>query len=202
MSKKLIAFITTVVVMLAVASPATAQRINVKTNALYWLAMSPNLGVEFRINRHMTFNLEGVVNRVSGFKPYGVSNLSTKGFAFEPEARYWFCNKFMGHFIGIHAHGGQFNMGGLDLDFKFLGTNYRNLRDHRYEGWFAGGGIAYGYAWTLGRHWNMEAELGIGYSYSGYDKYPCEKCGKKVESDGNHHYYGITKAALSLVYVF
>lgn len=49
MSKKLIALITTVVVMLAVASPATAQRINVKTNALYWLAMSPNLGVEFRI---------------------------------------------------------------------------------------------------------------------------------------------------------
>lgn len=90
MSKKLIALITTVVVMLAVASPATAQRINVKTNALYWLAMSPNLGVEFRINRHMTFNLEGVVNRVSGFKPYGVSNLSTKGFAFEPEVRYWF----------------------------------------------------------------------------------------------------------------
>jgi hypothetical protein len=40
MSKKLIALITTVVVMLAVASPATAQRINVKTNALYWLAMS------------------------------------------------------------------------------------------------------------------------------------------------------------------
>lgn len=104
MSKKLIAFITTVVVMLAVASPATAQRINVKTNALYWLAMSPNLGVEFRINRHMTFNLEGVVNRVSGFKPYGVSNLSTKGFAFEPEARYWFSARPQaGHFVGLTA---------------------------------------------------------------------------------------------------
>ena len=30
----------------------------------------------------------------------------------------------------------------------------------------------------------------------------CMKCGKKVESNRNHHYYGITKAALSLVYVF
>lgn len=111
MSKKLIALITTVVVMLAVASPATAQRINVKTNALYWLAMSPNLGVEFRINRHMTFNLEGVVNRVSGFKPYGVSNLSTKGFAFEPEARYWFSARPQaGHFVGLTAVAANYDL--------------------------------------------------------------------------------------------
>lgn len=46
MSKKLIALITTVVVILAVASPATAQRINVKTNALYWLLPClPTLGL-------------------------------------------------------------------------------------------------------------------------------------------------------------
>lgn len=127
MSKKLIAFITTVVVMLAVASPATAQRINVKTNALYWLAMSPNLGVEFRINRHMTFNLEGVVNRVSGFKPYGVSNLSTKGFAFEPEARYWFSARPQaGHFVGLTAVAANY-----DLQFN----------DKRHDGDLFGGGI-------------------------------------------------------------
>ena len=38
---------------------ANAQRIGLKTNALYWAAMSPNLGVELRVNRHLTFNFEG-----------------------------------------------------------------------------------------------------------------------------------------------
>lgn len=182
--------------VLASAS-AWAQKAAVKTNLIYDAAATVNLGAEFALAPKWTLDLS------ANYNGWDIkSDMKWKHWMAQPEARYWFCNKFMGHFIGIHAHGGQFNMGGLDLDFKFLGTNYRNLRDHRYEGWFAGAGIAYGYAWTLGRHWNMEAELGIGYSYSGYDKYPCEKCGKKVESDGNHHYYGITKAALSLVYVF
>lgn len=35
-----------------------AQRVAVKTNALYWAASTPNLGAEFRVNRHVTFNFE------------------------------------------------------------------------------------------------------------------------------------------------
>lgn len=45
MSKKLIALITTVVVMLAVASPATAQRINVKRTHCIGLPCLPTLGL-------------------------------------------------------------------------------------------------------------------------------------------------------------
>ena len=119
-----------------------------------------------------------------------------------PEARYWFCDRFAGHFLGFHAHGGQFNVGQLNNSFKFLGTDFSKLTDHRFQGWFAGGGIAYGYTWILGRHWNLEAEIGIGYSYTRYDKYECAGCGEQVEEDKTHHYYGPTKAAINLVYVF
>ena len=35
---------------------AEAQRVALKTNALYWAAATPNIGAEFRINRHITFN--------------------------------------------------------------------------------------------------------------------------------------------------
>lgn len=56
--------------------------------------------------------------------------------------------------------------------------------------------------WALSKHWNIEAEIGLGYVFSKYDQYECEKCGEKVEDNKAHHYVGPTKAALNLVYVF
>lgn len=108
----------------------------------------------------------------------------------------------MGSFIGFHALGGSHNIGNVDLDFKFLGTDFSKLKDYRYEGWFVGAGIAYGYTWALSKHWNFEAELGVGYDYSKADKYECPQCGERLENDKDHHYVGPTKAALNLVYVF
>ncbi len=105
--------------------------------------------------------------------------------------------------MAAHLLGGQYNIGNIDLgDFKFLGTNLAGLKDHRYQGWFAGAGIAYGYSWILGRHWNLEAELGIGWIHTRFDKYPCTKCGTKIYSDRVHNYVGPTKLALNLVYIF
>ena len=49
---------------------------------------------------------------------------------------------------------------------------------------------------------NLEAELGIGYIYTRFDKYPCAECGEKIEEDASHHYFGPTKLALSIVYLF
>lgn len=108
----------------------------------------------------------------------------------------------MGSFIGFHALGGSHNIGGMDLDFKFLGTDFSKLKDYRYEGWFIGAGVAYGYAWALSKHWNLEAELGVGYIYSKADKFNCAQCGDKLEDDKAHNYVGPTKAAFNLVYVF
>lgn len=65
-----------------------------------------------------------------------------------------------------------------------------------------GAGIAYGYTWALSKHWNLEAEIGLGYVFSKYDQYECEKCGEKVKDNKTHNYVGPTKAALNLVYVF
>ncbi len=75
----------------------------------------------------------------------------------------------------------------------------RLLAAHRQTlpGWFVGAGVAYGYAWILGRHWNLEAEIGIGYAYTRYDTYPCANCGDKIAEDQSHHYVGPTKAAVN-----
>lgn len=174
-----------------------AQNVAVKTNLLYDAAATVNAGVEVGLAPKWTLDVS------SNFNGWNMSgDRKWKHWMIQPEARYWFCDRFSGHFLGFHAHGGQFNIGGLENEFKFLGTDFSKLTDHRFQGWFAGGGIAYGYTWILGRHWNLEAEIGIGYSYIRYDKYECAGCGEQVEEDKTHHYYGPTKAAINLVYVF
>lgn len=88
-------------------------------------------------------------------------------------------------------------MGNIELPFNLLDQ----LKDHRYEGWYAGGGVTAGYQWMLSRHWNLEASIGLGYDYIKYDKYECGECGEKIKSSDSH-YVGPTKAALSFIYIF
>ena len=125
-----------------------------------------------------------------------------KHWAVQPEARYWFCDRFSGHFLAVHLHGGLYNVGSIKNKLNFLGTDFSKLTNQRFQGWFAGAGVAYGYSWILGKHWNLEAEIGFGYSYTVYDKFECAGCGKKIEEGIDHHYVGPTKAAINLVYLF
>ncbi len=176
---------------------ARAQTVALKTNLLSDAFYSPNLGIEIGLAPKWTLDVSGQ------FNTWTLSHdRRWKHWLVQPEARYWFCDRFGGHFLGVHAHGGQYNLGGWDGGYNFLNTDTRQLKDYRYQGWFIGAGIGYGYAWVLGRHWNLEAEIGIGYSYSRYDKFNCAGCGKKIKEDRPHHYVGPTKAAVNIVYVF
>lgn len=176
---------------------AKAQKVSVKTNILSDATLSPNIGVEIGVAPKWSFDMSGQANlwTLSQGRKW-------KHWLVQPEARYWFCEATAGHFVGVHLLGGQFNMGGWKHGISFLGTDSRKLRDRRYQGWFAGAGIAYGYSLLLSEHWNIEAELGIGWTYSRYDIYPCTKCGRKLASDQTHKYFGPTKIAVNLVYVF
>jgi len=187
-----------VIILLAgIGRSVSAQDWAVKTNLLSDGLMSPNLGVEIGLAPRWTLDVAGQ------FNAWTLSHdRRWKHWAVQPEARYWFCDRFAGHFVGFEAHGGQYNIGGIDGLFNFLGTDARKLKDSRYQGWFVGAGATYGYAWLLGRHWNLEAEIGIGYSYTRYDRFRCAGCGKKIKSNKPHHYVGPTKAAVNIVYVF
>ena len=184
-------------VLLALAIQVQAQQVAVKTNLAYDVTTTFNVGVELALSPKWTLDVSG------NYNPWTFSdNKKWKHWLVQPEARYWFCNKMMGSFIGFHALGGQYNVGGVDFGVNFLGTDFSQVKNHRYEGWAIGAGIAYGYAWALSRHWNLEAEIGFGYAYTRYDKYECEKCGEKLDDNASHHYVGPTKAAINLVYVF
>ena len=181
----------------ALPQSVAAQKIGIKTNILSDATLSPNAGIEVGLAPKWTLDVSGQLNlwTLSQGRKY-------KHWLVQPEARYWFCEATAGHFVGAHLMGGQFNMANWKHGINFLGTDSRKLQDRRYQGWFAGLGIAYGYSWLLSEHWNIEAELGIGWAYTRYDRYPCTRCGRKLQSGKAHNYVGPTKAAINIVYVF
>ena len=184
--------------ILVLPATVSAQGIAIKTKLLYDATATINLGVEAAVAPKWSVDLSGNHNawKLGHERRW-------KHWLIQPEARYWFCQPYTGHFLAAHLLGGQYNVGGFDLGkFNFLGTNLSNLKDNRYQGWFVGAGVAYGYSWILGRHWNFEAEIGLGWMYTRFDTYPCAHCGTKKSSDRVHNYVGPTKAALNLVYVF
>ena len=172
------------------------SQVGIKTNVIPDALLSPNLGVEVGLAPHWSLDLTGEINF------WKVNGHLWKHWLAQPEARYWFCDRFAGHFLGVHALGGQYNFGMIHNNITFLGSPFKNLSDYRYQGWAAGAGIAYGYAWAVAKHWNIEAEIGIGWLYTRYDKFKCDNCGKRLEKNRPHNYVGPTKLALNLEYIF
>lgn len=196
MKKTLLLWIAMTIVAIGWEGSAKAQDLAVKTNLLNDAFLNANVGAEVGLAPRWTFDITGSLNA------WPVNEQRWKHWLMKPELRYWFCDRFAGHFLGVHALGGEYNVGQIKNDFSFLGTDFSELTDNRFQGWFIGAGVAYGYAFVLGRHLNLELELGAGYAYTRYDVFECRDCGRKVAEDQPHHYVGPTKAAINLVYVF
>lgn len=183
--------------LLLFSTESNAQKVALKTNLLYDATATINLGAEFGLAPRWTLDISGNYN---GWK--FSHERRWKNWIVQPEARYWLCERFGGHFFGLHLHGGMYNMSNIKNNLNFLGSDFSPLTSKRYQGWFVGAGLGYGYSWILSKHWNFEAEVGAGYAYTRYESYPCATCGTKIEENVPHHYFGVTKLALSLVYLF
>ena len=184
-----------VVVFCFLGARVSAQEGGVKSNLLYDVTGTLNFGMELSLDYEWTLDVSANYNAWN-FSP----TRKMKHWLLQPELRWWGCEPFSGHFFGIHAHAGQFNLGGM-LPWGFGAVRNKHIEKNRYEGWLAGAGVSYGYNWILGKHWSLEATLGLGYAYLKYDKYRCENCGEKLGS-GVQHYIGPTKAAVNLIYYY
>ena len=107
------------------------------------------------------------------------------------EARWWFKTKdrLNGHFLGAYAESGKY-------DFEYQ-------RSICYQGEFYSAGLSYGYAMPIGRHLNLEFSVSAGYASIAYRGYtPSEDyeiLWRDPEKVGRLHYFGPTKAQVSLV---
>jgi len=166
-----------------IGSPVLA----IKSNLLYDLTTTFNLGLEVALTKRYTLDLS--VN----YNPWTFGdNKKIKHLMFQPEVRYWLCESFKGHFFGLHAQYTRFNVGGVGF------SDY--MKDHRFQGNLFGAGFSYGYQWFLFPRWSMEATIGFGYNYLDYKTYECKDCGK-YQGENTKHYFGPTKAGISLIYM-
>lgn len=185
-------FLAILLLLGAAVAALRAQGVAIKTNLLYDAAATVNLGAEVGLASRWSLDLSGSYNAWDFSE-----GRKWRHILVQPEARYWLCERFNGAFIGLHAHWMKFNIANVNMPFGL----WKETRHARHEGDLYGAGLTYGYQWLLGEHWNLEAALGIGYARVIYDKYPCASCGRKLESD-KKNYFGPTKAAVSLVYLF
>jgi len=166
-----------------------------KTNLLYGATTTPNLSVEVALSPKLTLDLSGSVNTWDLGRKDKFRKLNH--WLVAAEARHWVYEKFDGHFLGLHAFGGSYNAGGVNLPVGQL----TKLKENRYEGYALGAGLSYGYVWYLSSRWSLEATLGVGYAYLSHERFECNRCGEKRGS-GHTHYIGPTRLGVSLIYLF
>lgn len=172
-----------------------------KNNLAYDALLTPNLSVEFSLGKKWTLVAQVGMNFFF-YENDATANVIRQGkesWLVQPEVRYWTCETFNGLFWGIHIHGGQMNVAGINIPF-IIQNHSREMKGHRYEGYFYGGGVSAGYHWILSSRFSVEASLGVGYARVKYDKFRCTSCGKKI-GKGKADYLGPTKLAVSIVYM-
>lgn len=149
---------------------------SVRTNLIWGAAAEPNLGVDFVVGEHWTV---GGNFGLKAWPRWMVWDWDTdndtrwRNFAIVPEVRWWRTVPFDGWFAGADFIYTHFNVGGVHFPFGL----YKDVRDHRLQGSYWGGGLFAGYSWWLGRRWRLEAEAGLAGGLAAYDKYDCPHCG-------------------------
>lgn len=200
--------VITLGLVLTIGLVATAQRVALKHNFAYDAILTPNLSLEFALGNKFTLDTQVGGTQIGGEK--FIFNLDVASPKYsetkwahwmaQPELRYWFCDVFNGWFLGLHGLVGQMNVSGIDIPFVLENKNSM-MKDHRYQGWFYGGGLSVGYQWILSTRSALEFSLGAGYARTQFDKFPCHRCGTKV-GEGKANYVGPTKATISYVFFF
>lgn len=187
--------LTAIILALTVAAPAaSAREIAAKSNLLYDATATLNLGAEFGVAPRWTVDIAGNLNA------WKFGTHSWRHAMIQPEARYWLVDNMGGHFLAANVMVGYFNAGHFDSPLGFLGWHWEYLNSHRFEGWAYGIGIGYGYSFILSRHWNLELEATVGYINTNYDRYIYE--GNIFDGHHTRNYFGPTKLAVNLCYIF
>ena len=94
-----------------------------------------------------------------------------------------------GHFVGVHAHVGAFNVKWNEDRYQVAGRP------------LLGAGLTYGYSLSFDEHWGAEFLIGAGYANMKYDRFYNIDNGAKFDA-GTYNYWGVTRVGASLVYRF
>ena len=173
---------------------SSAQTLALRTNLLYDATLSPNLGVEVRLDSTWSAGIN------VGFNAWDIDKSKNKKWRHllvSPNVRKYFGHKRdslcvygfmkngtygvlrdsvvtrrMQYFEGniIYSH---YNVGNANIPFGL----YSAIKDRRLQGDLLALGAKYGYGWILARDWRIEAEAGVAIGYAWFKEYDCDHCG-------------------------
>ncbi|WP_234347526.1 DUF3575 domain-containing protein [Parabacteroides bouchesdurhonensis] len=165
-------------------SQSPGRYLGVKTNLAAWAGTIMNVAVDVQVGRHWSVELPVL------WCPWYISdNHAIKTFTIQPEARYWLRRPGAGHFFGVHAHVGWFNV-------RWNRDRYQDAGRP-----LLGAGISYGYLLPFNEHWAGEFTLGAGYANLRYDTFYNRNNGARIDTR-TKNYWGITRVGISVVYRF
>lgn len=156
-----------------------------KTNLLYYLVLSPNIELEWLINKNWSaaIGFDGTsIGKYSDQHAYRLGIVSAEGRLWIKQRAPWH-----GMFIGVFGGGGWYD---------FLN------KEHGYYGEGGMVGVSFGYMWPIRRNLSFEGCIGAGYLYTRVKEY--------VPFEGHHlyqrtkllNYFGPLKLKFSIVWRF
>lgn len=160
------------------AQSTANSHLTVNFNLLRWATLTPDLGIEWRINQNI-----GIT--VNGSWTYWRHNGSEKRYALReiaPELR-WYMGREHRWYVGAMYKAGAFN-------YKFSETGK--------QGNINGGGITGGYQMKLSKNLALDFSLGVGYLHTNYDKYNVIDGVHVRQRQEKKDYWGPTALGLSL----
>lgn len=178
------------------------DRLSIKTNLLYAATMTPNLAIEVGLSRKFTLEVAAGYNGWGNFWDFTTSEpdvIAQRQFDHilgKAEGRWWFRERFDGHFLGVHALWADYKINGMEVPLLFE-------KDYRYNGNAVGAGLSWGYAWRWSDRFGMEFNLGAGVVSMRYDKYLCTTdCSGNAEVHKYRKtYFGPTSAGVKLFFM-
>jgi hypothetical protein len=168
-------------------------RVALRTNLLYDATLSPNLGVDVRVDSTWTVGL------LAGLNAWDIDkekNKKWRHMLFSFRARKYVNDSVFhkGYFEAdaIYSH---FNVGNV----KFPLGLYKTVRERRLQGDLLALGGKYGYSWILSRDWRIEAEAGVAIGYAWFKEYDCPHCGTYYGKDDR--IFLLPQLGVNIVYI-
>ena len=163
-------------------TPEVKNSLLLRANLLRWATLTPDLGVEWRINPAWGVLLHGSWtswSRDNKNRRYALWRIS-------PEVRYYIGKEKRGY-LGAMYHIGEFNY---------------KLGDTGKQGDYEGGGITGGYQLPLNRSISLDFHAALGYTRADYDRYNVTDGVRVRQGSDSKYYWGINQLGVTLVWKF
>lgn len=193
---------TVIATLLMIAMPALTKAqevyavegnsttVQLRTNGLYWLALSPNIGAELQTD----LGIAVLMDYTGAWWNNNNKHRYWSNYAFQVEGRYYLESKehsapYKGHHVGLYGIMATY-------DFEFGGKGYQS--SDLYKTFSVG--ASYGFSMPLTRKLSLDFTAGLGYVQSHYDVY-VPMNGRYVRTNKKClRYFGPSKLEVSLVW--